>query len=643
MPSSSASGPTPEAKTADGGGAGALNRLTELGWQALPAIGSAIGFAGFVAVIGAAIEWIRFEAAHLPATQAVLTVPKQELVIIGALALSAFVVGAVLAVLLVYIIDSNGDASPGTARGLVAVGVIEMTVTLFFIEVHHFRTYLLLGVWFVVIGIVASYVVASVMRNFQSRSKLKRVGAVVIAAQTRLKAAEVAEEVATAAYREARTDAAAKTREQDMLALLSARREWRGAIREWVAAADEIIAESRSADSALGGGSDDHKGKAREKMETARNGIHDYLDAKPNHVELSAGLDRAERELGHVFRAVADHLFAQAFVVDQELERKVLSPLNDKVLSPLKRKVLSPLNDKVLSPLKRKVLSPLNDKVPDRLKHKVLDPLKHRVLALLRLITQWVRPRVGGEPSFSKLLIATAGAAFCLAFALVGGGIAFAVTERSSSWVAILLGVAAVLATMNLLVARATEKFAWYGLSVFFSVLLFGTALTIARTLDKPKVQPVALLRKGDDVGICGVYITQTNERVYVGRLELKNHRPGLIFWVPTSEVELVDVGQMEHINSKFSKLAAALLAQLYKDRAEEPAQTVKNQTVTHITSGAKAGETTTTVSEIPPSTTPRPTPYPSEGVGANCTSSSPASLTHARSSVGLGGAGRGR
>lgn len=80
-PESTASGQKPKAKAAEGETGGVLSRLSELGWQTLPAIGSAISFVGFVTVVGTAIEWIRFYAAHLPATQAVLAVPKQELVI----------------------------------------------------------------------------------------------------------------------------------------------------------------------------------------------------------------------------------------------------------------------------------------------------------------------------------------------------------------------------------------------------------------------------------------------------------------------------------------------------------------------------------------------------------------------------------
>jgi hypothetical protein len=193
---------------------------------------------------------------------------------------------------------------------------------------------------------------------------------------------------------------------------------------------------------------------------------------------------------------------------------------------------------------------------------------------------------------------------------------------------------------MNVFVARATDKFAWYGISVFFSVLMFGAALTIARTLDEPRVQPLALIRKGDDVGICGVFITQTSERVYVGRLAVPGHRPGLIFWVPTSDVDIVSVGQSERINSKFSGLAVAMLRQLYKDRAEEAAPPLKNTTVTEVLGGevkaGSAGKQTTIVRETPPRTT-RPSPYPEEKVGADCASSSPASRADPHSSMSLG------
>jgi hypothetical protein len=331
-PGGKASAQAPKAQTAEAGATGTLTRLSELGWQALPALGSAIGFAGFVAVIGAAIEWIRFEAAHLPATQAVLAVPKQELVIIGALALSAFVVGAVLAVLLVYIIDSNGKATPGTARGLVAVAVAEMAVALFFIEVHDHFAYVLLGIWLAFIGVVAAYLVANVMRNFESRAELKRVRRDVIEARTKLQEAEGTVNAPAVGDQQPPTGTGTRTSEQKSPALLAAQQQWKVAILEWVAAADRIIADASKAHDALRGDAGASKAdatprgdtggkesKVLAKMNEARKDIADYLSSPPTSVELSAGLDEAERKLGHVFRAVLDHLLAQLSVAEKKL------------------------------------------------------------------------------------------------------------------------------------------------------------------------------------------------------------------------------------------------------------------------------------------------------------------------------------
>jgi hypothetical protein len=343
-----------------------------------------------------------------------------------------------------------------------------------------------------------------------------------------------------------------------------------------VTAADAIIAEPRKAEEAVHGNEKNRDGQQadlRSKMEAAREKVNAYASGDPpNVVALMTTLDEAERELGHIFRVVGDHLLAQLADPDKGLEAKV-------------RKALAALEVSILR----------KDATPGAPASK---------------------PRKGGY----LLRFAWAGGILAVVWLVVG--LVLIVKEGKFSWVALLLGVAAVLAMMNLFVARGTEKFAWYGVSVFFSVLLFGAALTIARTLATPSVQPIALVRTGEDVGICGVYVAQTSERVYVGRRELRGHRPGLIFWVPTKDIDLVDVGQSEPINSEFSTLAVAMLSQLYKDRAEEATQPLKNTTVTKVEDGAKAGETTTTVRERPPKSQTHPTRYSEAQVGDSCTSS---------------------
>jgi ABC-type multidrug transport system fused ATPase/permease subunit len=499
---------------------GLLGRLSELAWKALPAIGSAIGFVGFVAIVGGAVEWIRFDAANLPATQAVLAVPKQELVVIGALALGVFVLGAMLAVLVVYLIDSDGNATPRTARGLIAVGVAEMAVTLFFIGHHDALKYVWLGLWLLLILFVAGYLVGLVMRDFRRRTKVRHARARVIEAQRALTAAVTAQAAA-----ELNDDASvAKARAQARVASQKAREEFRRAIGEWMFAAKRVIDIQRRST----------RQSTAEKIDRRLERVEALGTLTPGVVEVEAALDEAERGLGHAYLAAA-------------------SQATDDMVGP--------------------------PKVDDD----------------AGLASVWVTLLVLG-----------------LAAAVIGFG--FYLFADEVTWAAILFIVIALLTTMNVFVARATDKFALYGIAVFFSVLLFGAALTIARTLHEPKVQPVALLRKGNELGLCGVYITQTKDRVYVGRLNLPDHyRPGLIFWVPTSEVELVSVGQPESIRkssgpkplglSTFQVDAERMLDRLYEERAEEAAPVLKNETISEEQSspgdpakpGSQTGKTTKT------------------------------------------------
>jgi hypothetical protein len=100
----SSSGETPESSR---------DRLTDLAFQTLPAIGSAIGFVGFVAIVGSAIAWAQFRAVGLPADQAVRVMARQDLVATGALPLFAFVALGALAVVIAYIGRDTDDAGLG--------------------------------------------------------------------------------------------------------------------------------------------------------------------------------------------------------------------------------------------------------------------------------------------------------------------------------------------------------------------------------------------------------------------------------------------------------------------------------------------------------------------------------------------------
>ena len=346
--------------------------------------------------------------------------PKQELVIEGARALIVYVLAAVFAVLLVYLIDRKGDATRQTARGLVVVGGIGLVVSVILIRGHHkWSTYLLLIAALAWITLVAFYFVGLAMQDFRRRSKLRQAGTKVIDVLGALNSAEDARDGADEVVRKSPTDANKTACAQVHGAALGARKRFKRAVEEWAFAADRVI--------------DLHESVRQGTMKAERDDIAALSDSSPGTVEMKAKLSDAERALGNVVRA-----------------------------------------------------------------------MRGQVLAA------W--GQLGTRQIVLQVMLGCLGVAI---FASIAAGAA----ELPQQVLLLVLVVIALLTAMNVFVARATDKFALYGIAVFFSVLLFGSALTMARTLDEPKVQPVALLRKGNEIGLCGVYITQTKERVYVGRL----------------------------------------------------------------------------------------------------------------------------
>ncbi len=96
----------------------------------------------------------------------------------------------------------------------------------------------------------------------------------------------------------------------------------------------------------------------------------------------------------------------------------------------------------------------------------------------------------------------------------------------------------------------------WFGLAVFLSVPLFGTLTAMARNLDDPQAQPVALIRNtdGPDEAIQGLYVTETDDRVYFATLATEGcgdkivGHSGRLLWVPRSEVVAMSIGPLEDV-----------------------------------------------------------------------------------------------
>jgi hypothetical protein len=208
-----------------------------------------------------------------------------------------------------------------------------------------------------------------------------------------------------------------------------------------------------------------------------------------------------------------------------------------------------------------------------------------------------------------------------LGFAL-GATIAVLAANEENLWLAGLLAVAAIINLAILGLARATRSFAWFGVAIFLSVPVFGAVVGGVRTYKRPQIQPAALVRKSDNVGVCGIYITETDKRVYMGRVEPLGHRgetgTGRIFWVPVENVDMLKIGAPQGAKAA-NERAPALLRELYADRAEDTGTELKPTTTSVQTT--KGGKVTTVKSEAAPHPPQRARPRASPKTEANaCT-----------------------
>ena len=453
MPSPPASPAKPENAETDA--KSGWQTLVGLAVEALPAIAGAIGFVGFVALIGGAIQWTRFWAADLPADQAVHVIPRTELVTVGAVSTIVFTLLGLVALLLVYLLDSKGNVNARTRFGLLIVAGVELAAAVVIIELDWWQ-YLLFGVWAITVAVLA--------------------------------------------YRP--------------LERLALRVERRGYSPGPEPVDDELIRREQAAFRA-----------AFERFEDAQD----------------AWTVAQQRERLPEEQTAAEQSWRRA---QDAWERARLR---------WKRKQEGPRESPEIEiPRPRKPVPKLN---------------------------------------WPQIVVRSA-------VVVVGLGVIAWFDE--TRWLLIVLTVPIGLFALLLAVARVTTRFAWYGVAVFLSVPLFGGVLAVADTLHTPKVQPIAVVRNGDDRALCGVYITQTSSRLYVGRVELDegsdrtaDDQTGRIFSIPMSKVDIVSVGPLQPIESA-QRHALELTDEIYADRAEEAATAVKNP-VTVVESKGEGSTTTTT------------------------------------------------
>ncbi len=140
-------------------------------------------------------------------------------------------------------------------------------------------------------------------------------------------------------------------------------------------------------------------------------------------------------------------------------------------------------------------------------------------------------------------------------------------------WVLTAVTTAGLLAAANVGVARVTgNRFLWYGVSVFFSVAVFGAVSNAVRTNYEPEAQAVAVLLKSSPPrGITGLYVAETDKRLYLGRVcapppmkgdKRPQRKTGPLLWVERDDVLEASIGSLQSLRSAQAQ-AAQLLTEL--------------------------------------------------------------------------------
>jgi hypothetical protein len=509
---------------AKGGSPSATSRLVDLLLQALPAIGGAIGFVGFVAVIGGAIEWVRFSSAELPADHAVGVIPRAQLVTIGAVSMIAFTLLGLLAVLVALLIDRRGNASAPTWRGVVALSVAGLITSAAFADLGGWALAAVIA-WIVVIGALS-------VRTLDPRA----LGWVL-------------------------------------------RWGWLRRLRD-----------------------------ALEEVEDAQTAYRRAVDAF--HGPQPPDGSHARLGLGHM---AASELWVAIRTLERAIAQSTEEPDRDSNADEafqFPSDILLRRADKARDAGEAALRKTASPAAGLRLKLRVarysllLTILAGALIAAAGLVGALVDGRWWLIPIGLLLAIpAYLRRVDLFAAALLVVGTAVLLAFEKTAWLTIMVLVVAVLAATILGVARVSRRFAWYGIAVFLAVPLFGATLSATRTARSPQLQPVALVRKSDDIGMCGVYIAQTGDRIYLGHIAVKPGSDkaidgtGRVFWVPRDDVDIVTVGPLMSIKTVNDR-ALALLDEIYNDRAAElPARPPATQTTTETTgAGKKKTEVTQTV-----------------------------------------------
>jgi len=130
----------------------------------LKLVGAVVGAAGWVAVVGSAVLWIRFNDVGAPASQTVALLPPDLRFVVGARYLVLPLVLALLAFVALWLMRDPATASGRNARGRVPPGLLPLLIGIALVGIVAMAlTNVSFGSRLVLIGICVAFVVVTVL------------------------------------------------------------------------------------------------------------------------------------------------------------------------------------------------------------------------------------------------------------------------------------------------------------------------------------------------------------------------------------------------------------------------------------------------------------------------------------------------
>ena len=161
-------------------------------------------------------------------------------------------------------------------------------------------------------------------------------------------------------------------------------------------------------------------------------------------------------------------------------------------------------------------------------------------------------------------------------------------------------------------IARSSgTRFVPYAIALFLAIVVFGGGLSALRSLELHQVQPVAAVRAGEADAVCGLFVTETSDRLYLGRLDIDRARAGPevrgntghIFWLDKHEVTGWTLGALQNTGDAETALAVLRTRVLAERRRR-----VEVKDTTTATAGRPSKRTVITTVTAP-STAPKIAP----------------------------------